>query len=89
MIEKAKIIFPDGQTIDLPVLTGSENEKGIDISSLRKQTGYITLDPGFVNTVPVRVQLLFWMERKAFCNLEVIPLRSWQKSLLLSKLHTC
>ena len=50
MTEKAKIILPDGQTIDLPVLTGSENEKGIDISGLRKQTGYITLDPGFVNT---------------------------------------
>ena len=50
MTEKAKIILPDGQTMDLPVLTGSENEKGIDISGLRKQTGYITLDPGFVNT---------------------------------------
>ena len=50
MTEKAKIILPDGQSFDFPVLTGSENEKGIDISSLRKQTGYITLDPGFVNT---------------------------------------
>lgn len=50
MTEKAKIIFPDGQSFDFPVLTGSEQEKGIDISSLRKQTGYITLDPGFVNT---------------------------------------
>ena len=50
MTEKAKIILPDGQTMDFPVLTGSENEKGIDISGLRKQTGYITLDPGFVNT---------------------------------------
>ena len=50
MTEKAKIIFPDGQSFDFPVLTGSEQEKGIDISSLRKLTGYITLDPGFVNT---------------------------------------
>ena len=50
MTEKAKIILPDGQSFDFPVLTGSEHEKGIDISSLRKQTGYITLDPGFVNT---------------------------------------
>jgi len=50
MTEKAKIIFPDGQSFDFPVLTGSEHEKGIDISSLRKQTGYITLDPGLVNT---------------------------------------
>jgi len=50
MTEKAKIILPDGQSFDFPVLTGSEQEKGIDISSLRKLTGYITLDPGFVNT---------------------------------------
>ena len=50
MTEKAKIILPGGQSFDFPVLTGSEHEKGIDISSLRKQTGYITLDPGFVNT---------------------------------------
>jgi citrate synthase len=50
MTEKAKIILPDGQSFDFPVLTGSEHEKGIDISSLRKLTGYITLDPGFVNT---------------------------------------
>ena len=50
MTEKAKIILPDGQTFDFPVLTGSEHEKGIDISGLRQQTGYITLDPGFVNT---------------------------------------
>lgn len=40
----------EGKTLELPVLTGSENEKGIDISSLRKESGYITLDPGYVNT---------------------------------------
>lgn len=33
-----------------PVLTGSENEKGIDISKLRGQTGYVTLDIGYKNT---------------------------------------
>ena len=27
MTEKAKIIFPDGQSFDFPVLTGSEHEK--------------------------------------------------------------
>jgi citrate synthase len=36
--------------IDLPVVRGTENELGIDISKLRAQTGMITLDPGFVNT---------------------------------------
>ena len=38
------------QTIDLPVVTGTENEKGIDVSSLRAKTGYITLDNGYMNT---------------------------------------
>ena len=36
--------------IELPVIEGSENEMGIDISSLRSSTGYITLDPGYGNT---------------------------------------
>ena len=50
MTEMAKLSLPDGKSMELPVLTGSENEKAIDISDLRKKTGYITLDPGFVNT---------------------------------------
>ena len=37
-------------SIDLPLVIGSENEIGIDISKLRSQTKAITLDPGFVNT---------------------------------------
>ena len=40
----------DGQVIEIPVVTGTENEKGLDISKLRAQTGYITLDRGFKNT---------------------------------------
>lgn len=40
----------DGKSIELPVITGTENEKAIDISALRGQTGYITLDRGFKNT---------------------------------------
>ncbi|MFW5487209.1 MAG: citrate synthase [Desulfovibrio sp.] len=40
----------DGKVIELPVVYGPENEVGIDISSLRSQTGFITLDPGYANT---------------------------------------
>ncbi len=39
-----------GQTVQLPVLTGSEGEKGIDITRLRALTGAVTVDPGFANT---------------------------------------
>ncbi len=38
------------RTIELPVVEGTEGEKAIDISKLRKETGLITMDPGFVNT---------------------------------------
>ena len=40
----------DGKSFDLPVIVGTENERAIDISKLRGQTGAITLDEGFVNT---------------------------------------
>ncbi len=49
MSETAKLIL-DGKTYELPIITGSENEKAIDISKLRSTTGYITLDTGYKNT---------------------------------------
>ncbi len=49
MTDNAKLSL-DGNEYDIPVVEGSENEKALDISSLRAQTGHITLDPGYVNT---------------------------------------
>src|SRR5262245_47887258 len=40
----------NGTAVELPVVTGTENEKGIDIAQLRTKTGYVTLDPAFMNT---------------------------------------
>jgi len=40
----------NGKTIELPVITGTEKEKGIDVSQLRKDTNYITYDPSYANT---------------------------------------
>ena len=37
-------------SIELPLVVGSEGETGIDIGKLRTETKSITLDPGFVNT---------------------------------------
>ncbi len=39
-----------GKTYELPVVTGAEDERAVDISSLRAKTGLITLDPGLANT---------------------------------------
>jgi citrate synthase len=49
MSETAKIEI-DGKSYEFPVVTGSENEKAIDIKTLRGTTGCITIDPGFKNT---------------------------------------
>ena len=49
-MKKAKLILNEKQSIDLPIIEGSESEKAVDISALRSQTGYITLDPGYGNT---------------------------------------
>jgi citrate synthase len=46
----AKLTLDDGRAIDLPVVVGSENEHAIDIRALRGDTGYITLDSGYMNT---------------------------------------
>ena len=47
--ETAKLIV-GGNALELPVVAGSEKEKAVDITRLRSQTGYITLDPGYGNT---------------------------------------
>ncbi|MCY4381178.1 MAG: citrate synthase [Proteobacteria bacterium] len=48
-----------GQTYELPVITGAENEKAIDISRLRQETGYITLDSGYGNTGSTESEITF------------------------------
>ncbi len=56
--EKAKLEL-DGQTYEMPVITGTENEKAIDISKLRGDTSYITLDPGYKNTGSTQSAITF------------------------------
>ncbi len=46
----AKIIFNDGKEFVTNVITDNMGDKSIDITKLRKDTGYITYDPGYVNT---------------------------------------
>ncbi|MEZ6111210.1 MAG: citrate synthase [Pirellulaceae bacterium] len=49
MSDHAKLIL-EGRTLELPVVVGTEQERGVDISKLRADTGFITLDEGYVNT---------------------------------------
>jgi citrate synthase len=49
----------DGKEYDFPVIVGSEDEVGIDMTSLRARTGAITLDPGYANTGSCRSAITF------------------------------
>ncbi|WP_347052953.1 citrate synthase [Flavobacterium olei] len=49
----------DGQKIELPVITGSENESAIDINKLRDLTGVITIDPGYKNSGSCKSEITF------------------------------
>ncbi len=49
VIETARLQL-SGNTIDLPLVVGTEQERGVDISKLLGTTGCVTLDEGYANT---------------------------------------
>lgn len=57
-MSSAKIVY-DGKEIDLPVITGSMGEVGLDISKLRSATGAITMDLGYGNTGSCQSDITF------------------------------
>lgn len=49
MGDNAKLIIGE-KSYELPIVVGTEHEQAIDISKLRSQSEFITLDPGYGNT---------------------------------------
>ena len=64
----------NNQTIEIPVLIGSQGEKALDISKLRQQTGYITLDPGYGNTGSCRSKITYVNGEKGVLRYRGIPI---------------
>jgi citrate synthase len=54
----AQLTF-EGKTVELPVIVGTENEKAIDISTLRDATGLVTMDLGYKNTGATKSAVTF------------------------------
>ncbi len=73
MAEFAEIIL-DGKSYQLPVITGSENEKAVDISKLRDQSGYITIDPGYKNTGATQSAITFLDGEQGILNYRGYPI---------------
>ena len=73
MGKTAKLII-DEKIYELPIVTGSEGEEAIDISKLLKETGLITLDPGFANTGSCRSSITFMDGKKGILRYRGIPI---------------
>jgi citrate synthase len=67
-------ISTGSQELDLRVVVGTESERGIDISSLRAQTGMVTLDPAFMNTASVESAITFLDGEKGVLRYRGIPI---------------
>src|SRR5688572_4379867 len=53
-----KLDHPGGQ-LSMPVRPAVEGPGGIGIGALLKETGFVTLDPGFVNTAACASQITY------------------------------
>jgi citrate synthase len=64
----------DGKIIQLPTLAGTEQEKAVDIRQLRAQTGYVTLDQGYMNTGATTSSITFIDGDKGILRYRGIPI---------------
>ena len=69
----------DGKTFDLPIIKGSEGEKAIDVTQFRKETGYITYDPAYVNTGSCSSRITFIDGEKGILRYRGIPIEDLAK----------
>jgi len=61
--------------IDLPVVVGTENDRAFDISALRDQTGFLTLDEGYRNTASVRSAVSYIDGERGILRYRGIPIQ--------------
>lgn len=73
MEETARITI-NGVTHDFPVITGTEDERAIDIATLRAKTSCITLDNGFGNTGACASGITFLDGEKGVLRYRGIPI---------------
>jgi citrate synthase len=78
MTDKATLVVGDRQ-YHLPVVEGSEGERGIDIRKLRDQSGLITLDPGYGNTGSCRSAITYIDGERGILRYRGIPIEQFEQ----------
>jgi citrate synthase len=71
--EKAIITLGDTR-FETPVINGTEGEHALDIGQLRAKTGYVTIDPAFMNTASTKSAITFIDGDKGILRYRGIPI---------------
>jgi citrate synthase len=71
--DKAIITLGDTK-LEAPLIVGTEEERAIDIGQLRAKTGYVTIDPAFMNTASVKSAITFIDGDKGILRYRGIPI---------------
>jgi citrate synthase len=78
----------NGKTYNLPIVEGTEQERGLDISALRNQTGHITIDDGYGNTGSCRSAVTFIDGEQGILRYRGIPIEELaEKSTFIEVAH--
>jgi citrate synthase len=87
-MDKSVEMLLDGKSCKLPIVEGSEKERAIDISSLRSDTGYITLDDGYANTGSCQSRITFIDGEQGILRYRGIPIEELaEKSTFVEVAH--
>jgi citrate synthase len=78
----------DGKKCKLPIVEGTEKERAINISSLRNETGLITLDDGYGNTGSCESKITFIDGENGILRYRGIPIEELaEKSTFIEVAH--
>ncbi len=72
--ERVARLSVDEDSVELPLVEGTENERAVDIERLRAQTGLVTLDEGYRNTASVRSAITFINGEEGILRYRGIPI---------------
>ena len=79
MTNEKAILKVGGNEIELPVYTGTEGDRAIDISGLYDKYGYITFDPSLGNTGICQSKITFIDGEKGILRYGGIPLEQFDR----------
>ena len=73
----------NGKQFEYPVIEGTEGELGIDIGTLRADTGMIALDPGLGNTGACTSTITYIDGEKGILRYRGIPIEQFAEHPIL------